>query len=37
MKSLYAFTDTISEAEELAKRWWMDPKVTYVHKEGADV
>jgi serine/threonine protein kinase len=37
MKSLYAFTDTILEAEELAKRWWVDPRVAYVHKEGADV
>jgi hypothetical protein len=37
MKSLYAFIDMISEAEELAKRWWVDPRVAYVHKEGADV
>ena len=37
MKSLYAFTDMISEAEELAKRWWVDPRVAYVHKEGVDV
>jgi hypothetical protein len=21
----------------LAKRWWVDPRVAYVHKEGADV
>jgi hypothetical protein len=37
MKSLYAFTDTISEAEEMAKRWWVDPRLAYVHKEGVDV
>jgi aminoglycoside phosphotransferase (APT) family kinase protein len=37
MKSLYAFTDTIFEAKELAKRWWVDPRVAYVCKEGADV
>jgi hypothetical protein len=37
MKSLYAFTDTNSEAEEMAKRWWVDPRLAYVHKEGADV
>jgi hypothetical protein len=37
MKSLYAFTDKNFETEELAKRWWVDPKVAYVHKAGADV
>jgi serine/threonine protein kinase len=37
MKPLYAFIDTISEAEELAKKWWVDPRVAYIHKEGADV
>jgi hypothetical protein len=37
MKSLYAFTNTISEAEEMAKRWWMDSWLAYVYKEGADV
>jgi hypothetical protein len=37
MKSLYAFTDTNSEAEEMAKRWWVDPRLAYVHKEGVDV
>jgi hypothetical protein len=37
MKSLYAFTNKISEAEELAKRWWVDPRVASIYKEGADV
>jgi hypothetical protein len=37
MKSLYALTDIVLEVEELAKRWWVDPRVAYVHKEGVDV
>jgi serine/threonine protein kinase len=37
MKSLYAFTDKNSKIEELAKRWWVDPRVAYVHKVDADV
>ena len=37
MKSLYALTNTISEAEELARGWWVDPRIAYVYKDGIDV
>ena len=37
MKSLYVFNDKNFKTEELAKRWWVDPKVAYVYKLGGDV
>jgi hypothetical protein len=37
MKSLYTFTDERSKTVELARRWWVDPRVAYVHKLGEDV
>jgi hypothetical protein len=37
MKSLYAFTDERSKTDERAKRWWVDPRVAYMHRLGGDV
>jgi hypothetical protein len=37
MKSLYTFTDARSMTQTLAQRWWMDPKVAYLHRRDADV
>ena len=36
-KSLYTFTSTTERDETVRRRWWVDPKITYVHKENADV
>ncbi len=37
MKSLYTFTSEKERTEALAKRWWVDPEIAYLHKAGADV
>jgi serine/threonine protein kinase len=37
MKSLYTFTDALSMTNTLDQRWWVDHRVTYVHKLGGDV
>ena len=37
MQSLYTFTNAEQMAETLRRRWWVDPRVLYLHKQDADV
>ena len=37
MQSLYTFTIADQVAETLRRRWWVDPRVLYLHKQDADV
>jgi len=37
MQSLYTFTDAETMAETLRRRWWVDPRVAYLHKHDADI
>lgn len=37
MQSLYTFTNAEQMAETLRRRWWVDPRVAYLHKRDADV
>ena len=36
-KSVYTFTNVETMLETLQRRWWVDPRVAYVHRHGADV
>ena len=37
MQSLYTFTNAESMADALRSRWWVDPRIAYLHKPDADV
>ena len=37
MQSLYTFTNRSDMAETLKARWWVDPRIAYLHKPDADV
>jgi len=37
MKSLCTFTFASERAEILARRWWMDLSIAYLHKRGVMV
>jgi hypothetical protein len=37
MKSLYIFTSEEEMRRSLRERWWVDPRIAYLHKHGADV
>ena len=37
MQSLYTFTNADQMAETLRRRWWVDPRVMYLHRHDADV
>ena len=37
MQSLYTFTNAEKMVETLRRRWWVDPRVVYLHKQNADV
>ena len=36
MKSLYISTNVQSMTQTLAKRWWVDPRIAYLHRQGVD-
>jgi hypothetical protein len=37
MKSLYTFTSAQEMIKTLEERWWVDPRIAYLHKRDADV
>lgn len=36
MQSLYTFTNANEMAKTMEKRWWVDPRIVYLHKRDAD-
>jgi hypothetical protein len=37
MKLLYTFSKAQTMTQTLAEKWWVDPKVAYLHRRDADV
>jgi tRNA A58 N-methylase Trm61 len=37
MKSLHTFTNAQIVTQTLANRWWVDPRVVYLHRRDVDV